>query len=196
MCHFEQLAGGLVYTCSASDKVGDVGSALEVTGFPTRTSFQVSGCSKAFTSLGLDRARLLRTHKTGADAAAPMMLLLHGASSQGPNGFGASVLPVWVDEDKRTALLADLCLARCAASIRNLTAPAIAFLTPRLRLQVLGGVVTSSFKRLMTPSGGDQPEREEVSLRLSVGWSADVRLVMGRFEVSLATYNPSTADRT
>ena len=75
--------------------------------------------------------------------------------------------PVWMDEDQRDDLLADLLnVGSEAARRRSLTGDELTALGTRARLTLVSGMICGCFKRFQTPT---HKPWEDVAFRLSVG---------------------------
>ena len=95
-----------------------------------------------------------------------MLLLLHGASRLSLDGHGAHILPSWVDDEHRAALLHDLCLAASRATTRAaFSAADLSLFGPRFHLPLLGGTYSARlpFQRMQTPISGSGLEWKAVS---------------------------------
>ena len=102
-----------------------------------------------------------------------MLLLLHGASRLSLDGYGAHVLPSWVQEEQRLVLLHDLAKIGDSAERRApLSDSQVATLEGRFRLPLLGGILSSRspMVRFQTPMPSHTFKWEEVSFRLTLCW--------------------------
>ena len=80
-------------------------------------------------------------YSMGKDSKATMLLLMHGASRLNLDGFGAHLLPAWVNDDQRPMLLHDLYkLASTADNHESLSPAVITKWSARFKLLLLDGV--------------------------------------------------------
>ena len=134
-----EISNGICFVCSTKAQCADHAHALEIDGFPIPQSLRVTGFDTSLTSFGIERGRLPHMYKVGHDTSAHMLLLLHGASQLSLDGFGAHVLPSWVQEDQRDAILLDLCrLAERAEHRSCLSSAEVKLFENRFGLPLLG----------------------------------------------------------
>ena len=152
--NLREISDGVIFAHESCDQCAEYRDALELAGFPIPASLRVTGFDKSLTSVGIERGRLPHMYRVGSDTSAVMLLLLHGASRLSLDGHGAHILPGWVGDDQRAALLHDLCLAAGAARARvPLSKADISLFAPRFSLPLLGGTCSARapFQRLQTP---------------------------------------------
>ena len=116
--HLRELSNGIIYAHSSATECRDHSMALEVDGFPVPFSLRITGFDRSLSAFGIERGRLPHMYKVGSDTSATMLLLLHGASRLSLDGYGAHVLPSWVNEEQRHNLLHDLSKLAEAAETR------------------------------------------------------------------------------
>ena len=168
-----ELASGIIFAHATLAQCAEYGAALELEGFPIPASLRVTGFNRTFTGLGVERGRLPNLYRTGKDTAAVMLLLLHGASRLSLNGFGPHVLPMWVDEEHREVLVADLLKLTQEATDRCiLTEAQVGRYAPRFNIPLLGGILSGRqpIARMQTPTPDHSFEWSDVSFRLTLGW--------------------------
>ena len=174
--NLREISDGVIFAHESCDQCAEYRDALELAGFPIPASLRVTGFDKSLTSVGIERGRLPHMYRVGSDTSAVMLLLLHGASRLSLDGHGAHILPGWVGDDQRAALLHDLCLAAGAARARvPLSKADISLFAPRFSLPLLGGTCSARapFQRLQTPIAGSGLEWKDVSYRLTLCWKEE-----------------------
>ena len=94
-------------------------------------------------------------YKLGKDAAAVLLLLMHGASRLSLDGYGSFVLPDWCSDSMRAELLAELqTLGREANAWCPLSLIALDRIRDRFAIPLLGGQLSGPTKptQFTTPS--------------------------------------------
>ena len=161
---------------SAPEDCGGYEPALEIDGFPLRSSLRVVGLNQHLASLGVERGRLFHMYKIGKDTAAVMLILMHGASRLSLDGYGSIVLPDWCSDGVRAELLLELqTLGRAADVCCPLTSIALYRIRHRCSLSLLGGRLSGPTRpsSLVIPTRAGHLSWAEVSYRLTLGWLTD-----------------------
>ena len=165
------VSTGIVFHSCEKSEYADFSAALEIDGFPIEGSLRVHGLDTVFTQHGVERARLAHMYRTGKDTSAVTALLMHGAHQLGLAGFGHRVLPVWCNEDQKSLLLRDLCLA-AKPTVGHSAVVLPDALANRFTLPVLGAIATRSPKKWVdVPKGSDIPI-DQCRYRLTLCWTA------------------------